>query len=137
MGVWRNGQAKIIPDAEGNRLWPSVVAFTDRGRRFWAAAQPTADSAGNPSGTLLGAKRFLARQMNDPGLQQDASLLAVSVHGSDADGHVTLSGAVPLPSSPSLPSASPPALPVLSQRPMRAALEACRRSKYAPCSSRG
>lgn len=92
MGVWRDGQVEIIPDAEGNRLWPSTVAFTDRGRRFGAAAQPTPDSAGNPAGTVLGAKRFLGRHRNDPGLQRDAGLLAVSVAASDEEEHAGLTG---------------------------------------------
>jgi molecular chaperone DnaK (HSP70) len=92
MGVWRDGQVEIIPDAEGNRLWPSALAFTDRGRRFGTAAQPTPDSAGNPAGTVRGAKRFLGRHRNDPELQRDAGLLAVSVAASDGEEHAGLTG---------------------------------------------
>ena len=34
VSVMEGGEAKVIPNQEGNRLTPSVVAFTDKGERL-------------------------------------------------------------------------------------------------------
>ncbi|HKC28062.1 MAG TPA: Hsp70 family protein, partial [Jatrophihabitans sp.] len=34
IAAWEGGEAKVIPNAEGARTTPSVVAFTDTGERL-------------------------------------------------------------------------------------------------------
>ena len=34
IAAWEGGQASVIPNAEGSRTTPSVVAFTDTGERL-------------------------------------------------------------------------------------------------------
>jgi len=39
VGIWKNGEAKIIPNELGNRITPSFVAFTDTERLIGEAAK--------------------------------------------------------------------------------------------------
>jgi molecular chaperone DnaK (HSP70) len=39
VGVFRDGNVEIIANAQGNRITPSVVAFTERGRLVGDAAK--------------------------------------------------------------------------------------------------
>ncbi|MFE9063973.1 Hsp70 family protein, partial [Streptomyces violaceusniger] len=34
IAVWEGGESSVVPNSEGNRTTPSVVAFTDTGERL-------------------------------------------------------------------------------------------------------
>src|SRR5438045_3656957 len=58
------GEAKVIPNQEGNRLTPSVVAFTDKGERL--VGDPAKRQAiTNPRRTVYSIKRFMGRRMKE------------------------------------------------------------------------
>src|SRR5262245_49187336 len=58
------GEVKVIPNQEGNRLTPSVVAFTDKGDRL--VGDPAKRQAvTNPRRTVYSIKRFMGRRRKE------------------------------------------------------------------------
>ncbi|MGH8838741.1 MAG: Hsp70 family protein, partial [Jiangellaceae bacterium] len=55
------GQPTVIPNAEGSRTTPSVVAFTDSGERI-VGLMARRQAILNPKGTIYSAKRFIGRR---------------------------------------------------------------------------
>src|SRR5436853_3729607 len=55
------GQSVVIPNAEGQRTAPSVVAFTDQGERL-VGQLARRQAILNPKGTIYSAKRFIGRR---------------------------------------------------------------------------
>ena len=53
------GQPAVIPNAEGQRTTPSVVAFTDNGERL-VGQLSRQQAILNPKGTIYSAKRFIS-----------------------------------------------------------------------------
>jgi molecular chaperone DnaK len=61
VAVMEGGEAKVIPNQEGNRLTPSVVAFTDKGDIL--VGDPARRQAiTNPRRTVYSIKRFMGRR---------------------------------------------------------------------------
>src|SRR5215218_9900682 len=61
VAVMEGKEAKVIPNAEGNRLTPSVVAFTDKGDVL--VGEPARRQAvTNPTRTISSIKRFMGRR---------------------------------------------------------------------------
>ena len=58
------GVPKVIPDAEGRALLPSIVAYTPERRRSWARPRG-ASSSGNPARTIYSVKRLMGRGYED------------------------------------------------------------------------
>lgn len=69
VSVWRNGEAHVLTNAEGDRTTPSWVAFTDQGRLVGDAAKRQA--AINPKNTLFNIKRIIGRQFSECGEELD------------------------------------------------------------------
>jgi molecular chaperone DnaK len=64
VAVMEGKEAKVIPNAEGNRLTPSVVAFTDKGEVL--VGEPARRQAvTNPAKTIYSIKRFMGRRHNE------------------------------------------------------------------------
>ena len=59
------GSPVVIPNDEGSRITPSVVAFTDDGSRF-AGAVAKRQAVVNPRSTIFGVKRLVGRKINSP-----------------------------------------------------------------------
>ncbi|WP_433518871.1 molecular chaperone DnaK [Nonomuraea sp. CA-143628] len=59
-----DGQPTVIPNAEGSRTTPSVVAFTDQGERL-VGQLARRQAILNPKGTIYSAKRFIGRRYNE------------------------------------------------------------------------
>src|SRR4051812_27741959 len=58
------GEVKVIANQEGNRLTPSVVAFTDKAERL--VGDPAKRQAiTNPRRTIFSIKRFMGRRHNE------------------------------------------------------------------------
>src|SRR5256886_1273857 len=64
IATMEGGQATVIPNAEGSRTTPSVVAFTDQGERL-VGQLARRQSILNPKGTIYSAKRFIGRRYDE------------------------------------------------------------------------
>src|SRR5690348_12296886 len=58
------GQPTVIPNAEGQRTTPSVVAFTESGERL-VGQLARRQAILNPKGTIYSAKRFIGRRFDE------------------------------------------------------------------------
>jgi len=63
VSVMEGGEAIVIPNVEGGRTTPSVVAIKNGERRIGVAAKNQA--ATNPDNTIYSAKRFIGRQFDE------------------------------------------------------------------------
>merc|ERR1719203_2420982 len=73
VGVYKNGQVEIIPNDQGNRITPSVVAYAADERLVGEAAKNQAIL--NPLQTLFDIKRLIGRRFSEPAVQRDLKLL--------------------------------------------------------------
>jgi molecular chaperone DnaK len=64
IAAWEGGQAEVIPNAEGARTTPSVVAFTESGERL-VGQLAKRQAILNPKGTIYSAKRFIGRRFEE------------------------------------------------------------------------
>jgi molecular chaperone DnaK len=65
------GQPTVIPNAEGQRTTPSVVAFTPQGERL-VGQLARRQAILNPKGTIYSAKRFIGRRYDEVTTELDA-----------------------------------------------------------------
>jgi molecular chaperone DnaK len=64
VAVMEGSEAKVIPNPEGNRLTPSVVAFTEKGETL--VGEPARRQAvTNPRRTVSSVKRFMGRRHSE------------------------------------------------------------------------
>src|SRR6187549_404961 len=64
MGVIEGGEPAVIPNAEGGRTTPSVVAFTSDGQRL-VGAPAKRQQVTNPQNTVFSIKRFMGRKFDE------------------------------------------------------------------------
>ena len=64
VAVMEGGEATVIPNAEGSRTTPSVVAFTKDGERLVGAVAKN-QAITNPENTVFSIKRFMGRRYNE------------------------------------------------------------------------
>jgi len=64
IAVLEGGDPTVIPNAEGSRTTPSVVAFTDQGERL-VGQLARRQAILNPKGTITSAKRFIGRRFEE------------------------------------------------------------------------
>jgi molecular chaperone DnaK len=74
--VMEGGQAEVIPNAEGGRTTPSVVAFTDDGQRLVGQVAKR-QSILNPEATIYSAKRFIGRKWGE--VDEEAKIVSYQV----------------------------------------------------------
>ena len=69
VAVMEGKEPKVIPNAEGNRLTPSVVAFTDSGEIL--VGEPAKRQAvTNPKRTVYSIKRFMGRRHSEVAVEE-------------------------------------------------------------------
>jgi molecular chaperone DnaK len=76
IAAWEGGQADVIPNAEGARTTPSVVAFTESGERL-VGQLARRQAILNPKGTIYSAKRFIGRRFEE--VSEEARAVAFDV----------------------------------------------------------
>jgi molecular chaperone DnaK len=78
VAVMEGSEVKVIPNQEGNRLTPSVVAFTDKGERL--VGDPAKRQAiTNPRRTIYSIKRFMGRRHRE--VQAEEKLVPYKIVG--------------------------------------------------------
>src|SRR5919205_2528826 len=74
MATIEGGEPRVIPNAEGEDLTPSVVAITPNGERL-VGRFARRQAITNPENTIFSIKRFMGRKFNDPAVQRDLKLV--------------------------------------------------------------
>jgi len=72
------GEPVVIPNAEGARTTPSIVAVTKTGERLVGQVAKR-QAVTNPENTVFSIKRFMGRKLDDPEVQRDLKLVPYSV----------------------------------------------------------
>src|SRR4051794_34566052 len=92
MAVMEGGEPVVIPNAEGGRTTPSVVAISKSGERLVGQVAKR-QAVTNPENTIFSIKRFMGRKYNDPAVQRDLKLVPYKVSArSNGDLEVHLGG---------------------------------------------
>src|SRR5438270_2117842 len=82
VAVMEGNEVKVIPNQEGNRLTPSVVAFTKDGNRL--VGDPAKRQAiTNPQRTIYSIKRFMGRRHNE--VESEEKLVPYKIVGGAED----------------------------------------------------
>jgi len=82
VSVMEGGEAKVITNLEGNRITPSVVAFTDKGETL--VGEPAKRQAvTNPQNTIYSVKRFMGRRHKE--VASEEKIVPYTVTGSESD----------------------------------------------------
>ena len=90
VAVMEGGEPVVIPNAEGSRTTPSIVAITKTGERLVGQVAKR-QAVTNPDNTVFSIKRFMGRKASDPEVQRDLKLVPYSVSGaSNGDAQVKL-----------------------------------------------
>ncbi|WP_017936629.1 molecular chaperone DnaK [Nocardioides sp. Iso805N] len=84
------GQPQVIPNAEGNRTTPSVVAFLETGERL-VGQMARRQAILNPKGTIYSAKRFIGRAYDEVASETNAVSFDV-VAGPDGAARFEING---------------------------------------------
>ncbi|WP_242900762.1 molecular chaperone DnaK [Actinomadura terrae] len=71
IAVTEGGKPTVVPNSEGARTTPSVVAFTEQGERL-VGQLARRQAILNPKGTISSAKRFIGRRYEEVASEKDA-----------------------------------------------------------------
>jgi molecular chaperone DnaK len=82
VAVMEGGDVTVIPNPEGSRLTPSVVAFTSKGETL--VGEPAKRQAvTNPAGTVYSIKRFMGRRHDE--VRGEEKMVPYAVVGGESD----------------------------------------------------
>ena len=85
MAYMEGGKPNVIPNAQGGRLTPSVVAEDDKGEVL--VGTPAKNQAiTNPESTIYSVKRLIGRSWDDPEVKKDKELLPFEMRKSESGG---------------------------------------------------
>ena len=90
MAVLEAGEPVVIPNAEGGRTTPSVVAFTKDGQRL-VGAPARRQQVTNPENTVFSIKRFMGRKWDE--VSEEMTIVPYEVvQGPNGDARVRAGG---------------------------------------------
>ncbi len=78
VAVMEGGEPKVLINAEGSRITPSVVAFTDKGERL-VGQIARRQAITNPENTIYAVKRLIGRRFSDREVQQDVKICSYKI----------------------------------------------------------
>jgi molecular chaperone DnaK len=92
VAVVQGGEPVVIPNQEGARTTPSVVAITEKGERLVGQIAKR-QSITNPENTIFSIKRLMGRKYNTPEVEHAKKRLPYRmVQASNNDAHVEIRG---------------------------------------------
>lgn len=92
VAVVQAGDPVVIPNQEGTRTTPSVVAITEKGERLVGQIAKR-QSITNPENTIFSIKRLMGRKYNTPEVEHARKRLPYKiVEASNGDAHVEIQG---------------------------------------------
>ncbi len=92
VAIMEGGEPKVIPNSEGGRTTPSVVAFTESGERL-VGQIARRQAITNPENTLYAVKRLIGRRYEDAEVQKDLKILPYKiVKAANGDAHLQVRG---------------------------------------------
>jgi len=86
VAVMEGGKPIIIPNAEGERLTPSIVACDPSTRQLLVGTPAKRQAITNPQNTVFSAKRLIGRKSDDPIIQHDLELTPCNTRIADNGG---------------------------------------------------
>ncbi len=90
VAVMEAGEPTVIPNAEGNRITPSVVAISKNGERLVGQIAKR-QAITNPDNTIFSIKRLMGRKFDEPAVEKDKKLLPYKlVKADNNDTHVQM-----------------------------------------------
>jgi len=81
VAVMEGGEPQVIPNSEGSRTTPSMVAFTDRGEKLVGHVAKR-QAVTNPSRTVYAAKRLIGRRHDTEEVRRFASIAPFGIEPS-------------------------------------------------------
>ncbi len=92
VAVMQGGDPVVIPNQEGERVTPSVVAFTESGE-ILVGQTAKRQAITNPENTIFAIKRLMGRKYDSPEVQRDIKILPYKiVRAPNGDAHVEVRG---------------------------------------------
>ena len=90
VAVMEGGEPVVIPNSEGGRTTPSIVALSKTGERMVGQVAKR-QAVTNPENTISSIKRLMGRKMKDPETVRTKKLVPYNiVAGANGDAHVNL-----------------------------------------------
>ena len=92
VAIMEGGDPVVIPNQEGARTTPSMVAFTEKGERLVGQASKR-QAVTNPENTVYAIKRLIGRKFSSPEAQYDRKMVAYKItEATNGDAQVTVRG---------------------------------------------
>ena len=92
IAVMEAGEPVIIPNSEGGRVTPSVVAVSKSGERLVGTVAKR-QAVTNPENTVYSIKRLMGRKFDDAAVQSDTKLLSYKIEkAANGDAQVAMGG---------------------------------------------
>jgi len=92
VAIMEGKEPKVLTNAEGSRITPSMVAFTESGERLVGQVAKR-QAITNPENTVSSVKRLIGRKFETPEVQDDIKVLPYKiVRAPNGDAHIRIRG---------------------------------------------
>src|SRR5688572_11670649 len=92
VAYWDGRAARVIPNRDGGRITPSVVAFDEQGKTL-VGAPAQRQAVANPKNTIFGAKRLIGRKHGAPELAEWVATVPFKLSAADnGDARINVGG---------------------------------------------